>query len=95
MQVIDLNLCGFTERKALHEYLSDALDLPPYYGGNLDALHSELVSITETTELRVRYSLHQDLFSHYILRLLEVLTDAAEENSTLSIVTMQCEKSDL
>jgi len=28
-----------TERKAAHQYLAQILELPDYYGGNLDALH--------------------------------------------------------
>jgi len=35
--IIDCAL--MTDRKAAHRHLAQVLDLPDYYGGNLDALH--------------------------------------------------------
>jgi len=91
MQTISLNLCGFTERKPLHAYLKRVLDLPPYYGANLDALHSELVSFTEETRLSVLFHLDDGLFSSYIRRVIQVIEDSAQENPRLTVVTEQIE----
>ena len=40
-------------RDALHDYLAQALELPSYYGANLDALHDVLTELSEETELVV------------------------------------------
>ena len=85
MQRIDLDLTGFYSRGELHAYLKDALDLPPYYGANLDALHSELVSFTEHTEFHILYELDDSIFSDYLRRLLQVFEDASEENPCLTV----------
>ena len=85
MQTIDLDLSGCYDRKTLHAHLKRGLDLPPYYGGNLDALHSELISFTEQTHIRLRYALDDGIFSDYIRRLLQVFEDAAEENPRLTV----------
>ena len=85
MQDITLDVRGYTDRRSLHEYLRDALDMPPYYGCNLDALHSELASITETTRITVLYSLDSGIFSDYVRRLMQVFEDASEENTKLKV----------
>ncbi len=85
MQSIDLYFNGFESRAELHMYLENALDLPPYYGCNLDALHSELVSVTETTVLHVYYTPESTLFSSYVQKALTVFRDAALENPRLTV----------
>lgn len=87
MQYIELDITPYCTRQALHEYLRDALDMPPYYGCNLDALHSELASWTETTHITVRYQLDDGIFSDYVRRLLQVFEDASEENPRLTVQT--------
>ena len=47
MEQIELNLSGCATREELHSCIRDALDFPPYYGMNLDALFDML-----TTESR-------------------------------------------
>lgn len=42
MNVYYIDLSGITTTAALHERLRTCLDLPDYYGANLDALHDIL-----------------------------------------------------
>ncbi len=84
MKTIELNLVPLRNRKALHNYLASKLDLPDYYGRNLDALFDCLGDISEKTEIRAVISaLRKD---EYTSRLLRVLRDAARENPNLSVV---------
>ncbi len=39
MKEIFIDCARMTDRKAAHEYLAQVLELPDYYGGNLDALY--------------------------------------------------------
>lgn len=39
MDTYMLDASKFTDKKNSHEYLKEALNLPDYYGKNLDALH--------------------------------------------------------
>lgn len=38
-----------TDRKSAHAYLAQALELPDYYGGNLDALYDCLTELAPCT----------------------------------------------
>ena len=74
-------------RKALHDYLARILELPSYYGANLDALHDVLTELSEDTELVVTDSLEmQEALGTYGDTLIRVLQDSAEENPFLRII---------
>ena len=66
---------------AFHSLLAAALDLPGYYGGNLDALYDCLTALPEPTELVIRNFrvLEQRLGADYSGRIRRVLTDAQAE----------------
>ena len=87
MQVI-LDGNRMVSREALHEYLREALNLPDYYGRNLDALYDVRTSYPEKLELMV---VHADLMlenlGKYGNAFVKTLMDAAEttENLHLSI----------
>lgn len=74
------------DRKALHEILKAQLQLPEYYGNNLDALFDLLtergvpteILVTEWTELEVN-------LGGYAAALMDTLYDAARENPMLTI----------
>ena len=74
-------------REAAHDHLAKILELPEYYGRNLDALYDLLMEISEETELVL---LDPELVVHYLGRygeaLLSTLQEAAEENPNLIIV---------
>lgn len=42
------------DREMLHDTLADTLDLPDWYGRNLDALYDCLTDIREETEIRIQ-----------------------------------------
>ena len=71
-----------SDRKLAHDYLKTQLDLPDYYGRNLDALYDLLMEFSEPTSIVVQ---HQTEI--YTEALLETLMDAADNNPNLEIVT--------
>jgi ribonuclease inhibitor len=75
------------DREALHDALARQLDLPDWYGRNLDALFDCLTDIHEdaTIVLRDLTALEQHL-GNYVGNLLRVLCQAAAENPHLKII---------
>lgn len=66
----------------LHEMLMEQLELPDWYGKNLDALHDCLTDMTEDTEIVIFHE--EALFDHlerYGRLFINVLKDAEEENT--------------
>ncbi len=79
MKVLDVRkLC---EAKAAHQYLKEMLDLPDYYGMNLDALYDSLGEKGDC-EIGLIYCTQASDYAEKVLRVME---DAAEENSQLII----------
>ncbi len=71
-----------TEREAAQAYLKEALELPAYYGLNLDALYDCMTS-ADDLELVLDQT---EAAGDYYEKVLQVLEDAAEENPGLSLV---------
>ncbi|MCL1855388.1 MAG: barstar family protein [Clostridia bacterium] len=92
MKDIRLDITPFQEKKALHQYLKEAMDFPFYYGANLDALYDELSSTTELISITLRYPIAPaGKMVDYLPRLLAVFQDSARENYNLSIRYEQTE----
>mgnify|MGYP000935730471 CR=1 FL=1 len=86
MQDIRLDITTFEEKIPLHRYLKERLGFPFYYGGNLDAPFDELASITEPTQITLRYSTTpRGKMVEYTPRLLHVFGDAAQANYNLKL----------
>lgn len=88
-QRVTLSGNKMTSKEALHDYLAKKLELPAYYGKNLDALHDCLCEITHPLFLTVTYT--ERLLSctgSYGERFLKVLKDAAQENQMLDITLL-------
>ena len=69
-------------REELHDALVRALDLPTWYGRNLDALYDCLTTLEEDTELRLLHPARlEEELGGYARTLLSVLRDAAAENT--------------
>ena len=85
MKRITLDLTHIETVKALHIYLQYMLDLPHYYGRNLDALHDCLTEIAEDTQIALHAQGCGGELKAYMPRLLRVLEDAAQENRRLHI----------
>ena len=71
--------------EAAQEYLSRKKEFPPYYGMNLDALHDVLTSITEPTEVSVRYYRPLENGDSYADKIMRVIKDSATQNDVLKL----------
>lgn len=74
-----------TDREMLHAELAVSLNLPPWYGRNLDALYDCLTDMREDVEIRIvnREILEENL-GKYALSLLQVIDRASAENSWIN-----------
>ena len=63
-------------KKSEHEYLKEALNLPDYYGGNLDALYDCLCEMAGEIVLINSSEVDEDILS--------VFSDASIENDFLT-----------
>ena len=87
MKRIELDVGRIETVRALHIYLQYRLELPDYYGRNLDALHDCLTEITEDTQITLRTKEICGETAAYCPKLLRVFEDAAQENAHLTIIT--------
>jgi len=75
-----------TSEQQMHQLLSQELDFPEWYGGNLDALYDCLTDLTDDVEITVVKS--DELIAKLgerALLMLTVLRDAAAENKNIKI----------
>ena len=73
-------------KSALHDRLQEALQLPSYYGRNLDALFDVLTERSEETELLItQWETLAECLGHYAAALMDTLYDAAKENPNLTV----------
>lgn len=82
MRVIELDAEKLNDRKESHIYLAKKLNLPEYYGRNLDALYDCLTEIDQTVIL---FENEEKGVVNY-RRIRQVFEDAAEANDGLIIV---------
>ncbi|MBQ9061415.1 MAG: barstar family protein [Eubacterium sp.] len=74
----------FTPEQA-HVMIAAELDFPSFYGRNLDALYDCLTDITEDLELNLLPPSEKAALSGWFQKAVRVFTDAAGENSHLTI----------
>ena len=75
-----------TDRPAAHSHLAARLELPTYYGRNLDALYDVLTELEEDTEIILEDSAAvAENLGKYGESLLAAMQEAAEENPHLTI----------
>lgn len=90
MRKVELNFNIPHTKSQLHEYLKDKLDLPDYYGENLDALYDCLTEISEPTAIGM-YSAYTDYdeedhdMALYFEKVKKVFLDAEEDNKALAV----------
>ncbi|MBM6616034.1 barstar family protein [Desemzia sp. RIT804] len=73
-------------KKRLHDYLKEQLDLPNYYGRNLDALKDCLTTdFTPQTIEIIDAGFIEEHLGRYGKSLLRVFLDAAKENDHLEV----------
>lgn len=81
MKTITLDGKKMTSRTAAHHYIQCRLNLPAYYGGNLDALWDLLSTQSEPVHIRlVHQRAAQTQLGSYAGSLVRVFSDAAREN---------------
>ena len=84
--MIRLNLAALKTIKELHQLLHEKLDLPDYYGENLDALYDALTEAKEARDIRVE---GLEIFNHevggYGNKLARVLMDAEKVTDGLTV----------
>ena len=87
MRRVILNGKRMISKEKTHAYLKRKLDLPDYYGKNLDALWDVLTTIHEPLVIHV---IHGDVMlvkmGDYGRRLLDTLEEAAKESRHVTIV---------
>lgn len=78
MQTVTLYGAEIGDQAALHAALARQLDLPDWYGANLDALHDLLTERRPTLRVLIfgREALREHLGEDYYLRFLRTLYDA-------------------
>ena len=69
----------------VQDYLAAQLELPQYYGKNLDALYDCLTELSEDTCILVSEAGEESEIDLYLKRVKRVLQDAEEENPHLYI----------
>ncbi len=82
--VIDGNEIG--SRDMLHDVLSEGLNLPKWYGRNLDALYDCLTDLNEEVEIRFEHveALDEHL-GNYGKALMKAVHMAAEDNASIQV----------
>ena len=75
-----MELDGKLIKKEGHDYLKNALDLPDYYGGNLDALYDCLTEFSFEIVLINADEVDADILDTFI--------DAADENPLLKFTVI-------
>lgn len=85
MQLI-LDGKSVTSKTILHDCLQEGLQLPVYYGRNLDGLFDVLAERSEETEIVViHWETLTEHLGHYAAALMDTLYDAAKENPKIKI----------
>ena len=83
MRTIRLEIEHIHTVRALHIYLAYRLDLPAYYGRNLDALHDALSEESDPLRIVLAGKPASEEMAAYMPRLERVLRDCAQENGRI------------
>ena len=76
-------------KEDLHQTLKVQLELPEYYGGNLDALYDCLSTTVEPVEIYIEEEEKlKGSLEDYYARFLKMLEDACEGNGDLTVVIL-------
>lgn len=84
MRTVTLDGAAMQNKEQLHAHLHAQLDLPDYYGWNLDALYDALTAYDKWLDIRlINRSELVDSLGRYGESLVRTLEDAAEENDRI------------
>ncbi len=85
MKKVILNFSAVGSREDVHALLRRELDLPEYYGNNLDALHDCLTDICEDTAIGLYRTEDGSPVSAYLRKVQQVFADAEKEDPHLAV----------
>ena len=85
MRKVILNFSEAGTKEEIHAILKEALDLPAYYGGNLDALYDCLTELREDTAVGFCQRKDGSEAAGYLEKAKRVFLDAEEENPHLAM----------
>lgn len=77
--ILDGNI--LSEKETAHDYVKQMLELPEYYGNNLDALYDCLTELQDVV-IKVRATKQENI---YFQRMIGVLEAAAEDNEGMEV----------
>ncbi|GGA91382.1 barstar family protein [Ornithinibacillus halotolerans] len=84
MTLVTLDGKTMQKKEDVHAYLKSKLNLPEYYGNNLDALWDVLSTLDDSMEIHFIHSKQMlECLGNYGTALLKVFEDAANENSNI------------
>ena len=84
---VTLNGKAMVDRPAAHSHLVQQLELPSWYGRNLDALYDLLCQESERVCIEIQHNPDADCeTAAYFPKLVRVMEDAAQDNDRLSVV---------
>lgn len=89
MNEIFLDGCSMTSKETAHTYIKQRLNLPPYYGENLDALWDMLSTYSNTISIYLinEEALNENL-GEYGNLLKEVFQEASNENDNINFAVI-------
>lgn len=87
MKTIEFDVSVIKTRKNLHEYLKNELNLPDYYGNNLDALADSLYELNEEYQIIFgRDEMKAITRNSYAYNMYKILQQAANEGLNIKII---------
>ena len=88
MKTVIIDGKNLTTRKETHSYLKKTMNFPDYYGNNLDALYDCLTDISEKTEIHIiNIDSVKKRLGNFGKDLINVFTDASEDNTNIIFIT--------
>ena len=83
MKRVELIGAQLKDKELLHDVLAQQLELPEYYGRNLDALHDCLTQLQDVELVLIGWP-----DEGYLARVRRVIIDAVWENDRLSLTSI-------
>lgn len=85
MRIVELDGSKMNSIQNTHIYLKESMELPEYYGENLDAMYDVMSDISENTFVFVLNSKQmRDSLGDYSVRMEQVWEDLEQSNKHLS-----------
>lgn len=82
-----VDLTQVDSKREFHKAVAEGIELPEYYGNNIDALHDVLMEITEETQITFRdFAGFSDRCSHYANSVEAMLMDLTVENEKVIVI---------